>query len=153
MPTALLERTLDDSANRRTLLPETFLAIDEILMTLMAIVEGLKDNPKRMKGNLDKFGPFAAIERVMLAAVQKGADRQAMHAALRELSMAAWQALEKGEANPLAGLVLQDERVARWIAPADLSQLFAVEGYTGMAEARAREMAEKIKFRLKPQPK
>ena len=145
---SLLERTLDDSANRRTLFPETFLALDEIVMTLAKIMEGLKVNPVRMKSNLEKFGPFAAVERVMLAAVKNGADRQEMHEVLRQLSMAAWQAVEKGEANPLADLVAQDERVTKWVAPADLGQLFAVEDYTGMAEPRAREMAQKIRTEL-----
>jgi len=84
----------------------------------------------------------------MLAAVRKGADRQEMHETLRQLSMAAWQAVEKGEANPLAGLVIQDERVTHWLAPADLRQLFAVEGYTGNAETRAREMAGQIRARI-----
>ena len=141
---SLLERTLDDSANRRTLFPETFLSLDEIVMALAKIIDGLKVNPVRMQRNLEKFGPFAAVERVMLAAVRKGADRQEMHETLRQLSMAAWQAVEKGEANPLAGLVMQDERVTCWVAPSDLRQLFAVEGYTGIAETRAREMAGQI---------
>ena len=145
---SLLERTLDDSANRRTLIPETFLAVDEILMTLLNVMNGLKVNPVMMQHNLDKFGPFAALERVMMAAVKNGADRQEMHEVLRQLSMTAWQAVQKGQANPLAGLVAQDERVTRWVAPADLSPLFAVEGYTGIAESRALEMAQQIRARI-----
>jgi adenylosuccinate lyase len=145
---SLLERTLDDSANRRTLFPETFLALDEIVMALTKIMDGLKVNKARIRGNLEKFGLFAAVERVLLAATKNGADRQEMHETLRQLSMAAWQALEKGESNPLAGLVMQDERITRWVKPAELSPLFAVENYTGIAESRAREMAEKIKNRI-----
>jgi adenylosuccinate lyase len=145
---SLLERTLDDSANRRTLFPETFLALDEIVMALTKITDGLKVNKARIRGNLEKFGLFAAVERVLLAATKNGADRQEMHETLRQLSMAAWQALEKGESNPLAGLVMQDEHVTRWVKPAELSPLFAVENYTGIAESRAREMAEKIKNRI-----
>jgi adenylosuccinate lyase len=145
---SLLERTLDDSANRRTLLPESFLALDEIVMTLTKTLDGLKVTPARMKQNLDRFGPFAALERVLTAAVRNGADRQEMHEALRVISMAAWQAVEKGEPNPLAELLAQDERVTRWVTPDELSQLFAVEGYTGIAESRARELAQKIKARI-----
>ncbi len=146
---SLLERTLDDSANRRTLFPETFLSIDEIVMTLAKILDGLKVNPLRMQQNLDKFGPFAATERVMLAAAKAGADRQKIHEALRQLSMAAWQAVEKGQANPLAELVAQDERITRWLTKDDLVQLLKVENYTGIAEGRAREMAIKIQNRIK----
>ena len=68
-----------------------------------------------------------------------------MHEVLRQLSMSAWQALEKGDTNPLAGLVARDERVSKWVAPDDLRQLFTVEDYTGMAEPRAREIAQKIR--------
>ena len=85
----------------------------------------------------------------MLAAVQNGADRQEMHEVLRQLSMAAWQEIQQGNANPLAQLVPQDERVSRWVAPDDLRSLFLVEGYTGIAESRAREMAQLIRERLK----
>jgi adenylosuccinate lyase len=145
---SLLERTLDDSANRRTLLPETFLSVDEIVMTLAQIMDGLKVNPVRIQQNLEKFGPFAAVERVLMAAVKNGADRQQMHEVLRQLSMAAWQAVEKRQPNPLAGLAAHDERVTCWVAPAELSPLFAVEGYTGISEPRARELAQKIKDRI-----
>lgn len=145
---SLLERTLDDSANRRTLFPETFLALDEIVLSLVNIMDGLKVNKVRTKNNLEKFGPFAAVERVLLAAVKNGADRQEMHEVLRQLSMAAWQALEKGEANPLEELVARDERVSKWVAPDDLRKLFKVEDYTGMAEPRAREIAEKVRVRI-----
>ena len=142
---SLLERTLDDSANRRTLFPETFLAVDEMLDTLLKILSGLRVNEAIIERNLHTFGPFAAIERVLMAAVKAGADRQEMHETLRVLSMAAWQEIQNGGMNPLVDLILQDEAVTRWVAPAELRQLFAVEGYTGIAEPRARETANKIK--------
>lgn len=141
---SLLERTLDDSANRRSLFPETFLSMDEILMTLVHIFEGLKINQGMMRQNLDRFGPFAAVERVMMAAVKNGADRQEMHEVLRQVSMSAWQALQDGQANPLVELVLKDDRITCWVVPADIRQLFKVEGYTGFAKSRALEMANQI---------
>ncbi|HZW02817.1 MAG TPA: adenylosuccinate lyase [Anaerolineaceae bacterium] len=145
---SLLERTLDDSANRRTLFPETFLAVDEIVRTLARIVDGLQVNPVRMRHNLEQFGPFAAVERVLMAAVKQGADRQEMHEALRQLSMEAWQQMQAGRDNPLASLVAGDARVARWVAAGELGRLFAVESYTGLAEPRARELADQIRSRL-----
>lgn len=141
---SLLERTLDDSANRRSLFPDTFLAVDEILMALEKIVDGLKTNRVMMQHNLDKFGPFAAIERVMMAAVKNGADRQEVHETLRQLSMAAWQDVQTGMGNPLFDLVSQDQRITRWVSAGDLDQLFDVEHYTGFAAQRARELAKKI---------
>jgi adenylosuccinate lyase len=142
---SLLERTLDDSANRRSLFPESFLALDEILISLTKIVEGLQVRRVRMQSNLDKYGPFAAEERVLLAAVKKGADRQEMHEVLRQLSLAAWQAIQQGKPNPLVELVLNDQRVTHWVSPEELKQLFSVEGYTGMAASRARETAQIIR--------
>jgi adenylosuccinate lyase len=145
---SLLERTLDDSANRRSLLPETFLAVDEILLALQRVINGLRVNPARARQNLERFGPFAAVERVLMAAARQGADRQEMHEVLRQLSMQAWEALGRGEANPLVDLTLADERVTRWLSPDEMRGLFAVEGYTGLAEERARAMAARIRERL-----
>lgn len=145
---SLLERTLDDSANRRSLIPESFLAVDEILSTLTIIVEGLIVNPPRIKENLEKYGPFAAVERVMLSAAQNGADRQEMHELLRQLSMAAWQEIQQGNPNPLAQLVQQDERVTRWLSLEELRGLFLIEGYTGIAESRAHTLAQLIRDRF-----
>jgi adenylosuccinate lyase len=142
---SLLERTLDDSANRRTLFPETFLAVDEILSTLTEILTNLRVNEAIIQRNLHTFAPFAASERVLMAAVKAGADRQEMHELLRTLSMAAWQEVQAGSPNPLIELIQQEAGITRWISAAELTQLFAVEGYTGIAESRAHEMAAKIK--------
>jgi adenylosuccinate lyase len=146
---SLLERTLDDSANRRSLFPETFLAIDEILITLTRIIEGLKVNPAMIRHNLDKFGPFAALEKVLVVAVKNGADRQEMHEVLRQLSMSAWQEIQQGHDNPLKELVLGSETIVKWIAPSELQGLFIVENYTGIAESRTLKMIYQLQARLK----
>ncbi len=142
---SLLERTLDDSANRRTLFPETFLAIDEMLMTFSAILENLKVNPVAIQANLKKFAPFAAVERILMAMAKKGADRQEAHETLRQLSLEAWQKVQSGETNPLSELVRQDPRVTKWITNEELIPLFDVDGYTGIAATRARQTAEKVR--------
>lgn len=142
---SLLERTLDDSANRRTLFPESFLALDEILLSLTKILRGLQVNPAAMERTLAQFGPFSAVERVMMAAVKQGADRQEIHEVLRQLSMAAWTVVQQGQANPLIERILQDERITRWVAVENLQKLFNVREYTGSAEQRSRALAEKIK--------
>ena len=142
---SLLERTLDDSANRRTLIPETFLALDEILMTLEKIIEGLQVNQVNMQHNLEKFGPFAALERVMTDAVKNGADRQEIHEILRQLSITAWTDIQKGQDNPLVEFVTQDKNITRWISTPEIISLFRVESYTGIAETRAKEKAQQIR--------
>ncbi len=145
---SLLERTLDDSANRRTLFPETFLAVDEILLTLMKIITGLQVNPTRMQQNLEKFGPFSALEQVMMAAVKNGVDRQEIHEILRQHSMQAWQTLQAGHSNPLIKNILQDEAITRWVDKEALSQLCSVADYTGIAVSRALEMVKTIRTRV-----
>ncbi|MEK6575417.1 MAG: lyase family protein, partial [Chloroflexota bacterium] len=80
---SLLERTLDDSANRRTILPEAFIAMDEILITAKRIVEGMRIDEGACARNFEKYGPFAATERVLMAAVKAGGDRQHLHERLR----------------------------------------------------------------------
>ena len=146
---SLLERTLDDSANRRTLIPEAFLSLDEILMTLSAIVDGLRVNPARMQANLDKFGPFAAVERVLMAAVSRGADRQELHEVLREISMQAWSAIQQSDDNPLVELVIHDPRLTCCLPAEELTPLFDVSGYTGLAAPRARQMAERVRATIR----
>jgi len=142
---SLLERTLDDSANRRTLFPETFLALDEILLTLTRILQGLQVKEAAIERTLAQFGPFSAVERVLMAAIKAGADRQEMHEVLRQLSLTAWTSVQQGQPNPLQSLASADERVTRWVASSALEPLFNVSGYTGSAERRAHKMAEKIK--------
>jgi adenylosuccinate lyase len=93
---SLLERTLDDSANRRTLFPETFLALDEILLTMTRMLQGLQVKEAAVKRTLTQFGPFSAVERVLMAAVKAGADRQQMHEVLRQLSLSAWTSVQQG---------------------------------------------------------
>jgi adenylosuccinate lyase len=146
---SLLERTLDDSANRRTLFPETFLAVDEILLTLAKILAGLRVNEGIIQRNLRTFGPFAAVERVLMAAVQAGGDRQELHEVLRRLSMTAWQSIQDGQGNPLVELVRGEAQITRLVAPAELERLFDVSGYTGIAESAARELAAKLREQFK----
>ena len=108
---SLLERTLDDSANRRTLLPEAFLICDELLLTTKRILSGLQVNETAIRRNLATYAPFAAVERVLMALVKAGADRQVMHEYLREHSLTAWGAVQSGNPNPLAELISHDPEI------------------------------------------
>jgi adenylosuccinate lyase len=101
-----LERTLDDSANRRLVLPEAFLATDALLLLWRSVADGLAVYPAMIRRNLDEELPFIATETVLLAAAAKGGDRQLLHERLRVLSReAARRIKEHGEANPLADLI------------------------------------------------
>ncbi len=142
---SLLERTLDDSANRRSLLPESFLACDELLRTANRLVKGLQINRAAMARNLDTYGPFAAIERVLMALVKAGADRQEMHEHLRQHAMTAWTAVQAGKANPLAAQVTGDSDLLRYLPAAELQRLMDASGHIGNAPQRARELAGQIR--------
>ena len=145
---SMLERTLDDSANRRSILPESFLIIDEILESFTKIIQGLQVKTQAIDRTLANFGPFAAVERVLMALVKKGMDRQATHALLRNHSLKAWEAVQRGEKNPLIDLVGSDTAINSKISSLELDELFRVESYTGIAEKRAREIAAAIRDQI-----
>jgi adenylosuccinate lyase len=141
---SLLERTLDDSANRRTILPESFLALDEMLKTAEGILSGLQVNGQVMAKNLAIYGPFAATERVMMAAVKNGADRQEMHEVIRGQTMLAWESIKNNEANPLLELLSKDAQILRFLTVEQVRQLMDYQLHLGDAPARARELAKTI---------
>jgi adenylosuccinate lyase len=142
---SLLERTLDDSANRRTILPEAFITADEMLNTMSDILKGLRVNEAAIQRNLDTYGPFAATERVLIATVKAGADRQDMHELIREHSMRAWEAIQNGEANPLVEILCQDGRLLHHLTSEQIRALMDYAHHIGNAPERAREMANRIK--------
>jgi adenylosuccinate lyase len=142
---SLLERTLDDSANRRTILPESFLICDELLITTKRILNGLQVNENAIKRNLEAYAPFAAIERVLMALGKAGADRQVMHEYLREHSLTAWSAVQSGNPNPLADLITHDPEITHYLPADELCQQMDVSHYLGDAPQRARQMAETIR--------
>jgi adenylosuccinate lyase len=91
-----LERTLDDSANRRIVLPQAFLAADAILQLFMNVGRGLVVNEAVISRNLARELPFMATERVLMAAVKRGGDRQVLHERIRVHAVAAHKAIMAG---------------------------------------------------------
>ena len=148
---SLLERTLDDSANRRVVIPEAFLACDEILLAAIDVVEGLEVDQSGAAEWMMRHAPFAALERVLNALVRAGADRQAMHARLREHSLAAREAIGAASPNPLADRLASDTSLLRYLQPARIRGLLEAESYLGLAPARAHEMASMIRDRFQPE--
>lgn len=145
---SLLERTLDDSGNRRLFLPEAFLLLDEVLVQATRLVQGLQIWPGPTERNLRNYGLFAATEKVLLAAVQGGGDRQELHEVIREHSMTAWAALQAGEENPLAELLGGDERVTTWIARAKVLGLMEAQDHVGDAPERSRRVAAALRAEI-----
>ncbi len=145
---SLLERTLDDSANRRSVIPEAFLACDEMLTAAHQIVEGLVIDRAQAERWLREFAPFAATERLLTALVRAGADRQEMHSRLRDHSLAAWQVVRSGGQNPFPNRLATDIRLLQFLQPARIQELLDVNTYVGLAPARARALAEELRRRL-----
>jgi adenylosuccinate lyase len=150
---SLLERTLDDSANRRSMLPEIFLATDEMLYTLIGLIGDFSIDDQARGKQLEQHGPFIALERVLTLAVQAGGDRQKIHEKLRKHSMKALKALQKGRANPLVDLVTKDQLILKHLQPARIKKLLDSTTYTGLAPQRALELAHRIRSRFDPPPK
>jgi len=146
--TNLLERTLDDSANRRTILPESFLICDELLKVALKIVSKMTVDRETIRRNLEIYAPFASTERVMMALSKKGADRQESHEVLRGLAMTAWQDLKAGKKNPLTELLAKDEYISKWLRSDELDQLTDVTSYTGISSITALRLADRIQQEL-----
>jgi adenylosuccinate lyase len=142
--TNYLERTLDDSANRRTILPEALLCADEIVTLARKVIDGLRVEERRIAHNLRTYGPFAGTEAVMMEAVRAGADRQELHESIRGAAMEAWAALARGEDNPLATLLVEDARLTSRIDPAEIRRLLDPGKHVGTAPQRARLLADRI---------
>jgi adenylosuccinate lyase len=116
--TQWLERTLDDSANRRVSVPDAYLALDGVLVLVENVAKGLVVNETVVKNNLEEHLPFLATETVLMVATQRGGDRQELHERIRRHSMeaAGRMKLEGGKPDLLAriaedeafGMSLQD---------------------------------------------
>ena len=141
---SLLERTLDDSANRRIILPEAFLCADELLSTAQTLTRGLVIDEAGVARNLATYAPFAATERLLMALVKLGAHRQEMHEVIREHSMDAWAEVRAGRANPLVDALCADARITRYLDPQTARPLLDARDYIGDAPRRARWTASKI---------
>jgi len=142
---AILERSLDDSANRRLTIPEAFLATEEMLIKAQQIMSGMSIDESAIERNLTNYGPFAGTERLLMALVASGADRQQSHEWIREASLLAWSTLRSSGQNPLVQLLEDDERITRYLAGRRVKDYLAVNDYTGTAGERAEAFAETIR--------
>jgi adenylosuccinate lyase len=145
---SLLERTLDDSGNRRVILPEAFLAVDEMLIAARGIVTGLVAHREKIEYNLSTYGVFAATEALLMKLVKAGADRQEMHERIRQHSMAAWEAIQRGEDNPLIERLSSDNTVLTFLPTERVRELLGAVNFVGDALARCAEFLCLLRTRL-----
>ena len=130
---SLLERTLDDSANRRVYIPEMFLAIEDILVSSNQVITGLIIHQGQVENNLQKFAPFSATELVIVETVKKGADRQEMHEVLRKISMGAWKEVAETKPNPMKELLQKNEKIKQYLSAEELERLLDIRSHIGTA--------------------
>jgi adenylosuccinate lyase len=133
--TQWLERTLDDSAPRRLVLPQAFLATDAQLVLFANIAGGLVVLPGGIRRNLADHLPFLASEKILMAATAAGGDRQTLHEALRTHSHAATARIREGHANDLVARLAADPLFDR----IDLEAALDTRDLAGRATAQVEE--------------
>jgi adenylosuccinate lyase len=136
-----LERTLDDSANRRIVIPEAFLAVDGILQILINVTGGLVVYPKVIAARVAAELPFMATENILMAAVKAGGNRQELHEKIRLHSHAAAAQVKKlGKPNDLVGRLKADIAFAK----VDFDKILDPEAYIGRAPQQVDEFVRNI---------
>ncbi|WP_044975653.1 adenylosuccinate lyase [Ruminococcus sp. HUN007] len=139
--TQWFERTLDDSANKRISVAEGFLAADAILNILINVTSSLVVYPKIIRRRIMAELPFMATENIMMNAVKKGGDRQALHERIREYSMVAGKHVkEEGLENDLCDMILKDEMFM--ITKEELDAILKPENFTGRSSEQVTEFIE-----------
>jgi adenylosuccinate lyase len=133
--TQWFERTLDDSAPRRLVLPQAFLATDAQLVIYTNIAAGLVVLPGAIRRNLEQHLPFLASERILMAGTTAGGDRQELHEAIRRHAHAATARIREGHDNDLATRLAADPL----FAGIDLAGAMEVQGLAGRAAAQVVE--------------
>lgn len=127
--TQWLERTLDDSANRRISLPEGFLCCDAVLRLMQNVTKGLHVNEKIVGRFVNEYLPFIATENLMMEAVKRGGDRQRLHEILRAHSMAATREMKEGRPCDLLRRLADDP--AFGLSPEEIQAVMTPSAYIG----------------------
>lgn len=136
--TQWFERTLDDSANKRISVAEGFLAVDAILNIMINVTSGLVVYPKMIRQRIMRELPFMATENIMMDAVKKGGDRQALHEKIREYSMVAGKHVkEDGLENDLCDMIINDKMFM--ITKEEMDNILKPENFTGRSSQQVDE--------------
>ncbi len=144
---AFLERSLDDSANRRIILPDAFLAVDEMIHKAIKLVTGFTINMDVIDAAILEHAPYAATERIVNMVSMAGGDRQKIHERIRQHAIDARLAVRNSKPDPFKSLILADPVISDFIP--DVHALFDITSYTGHAESRALQLARIITEEVK----
>ncbi len=141
--TQWFERTLDDSANKRISVAEAFLAADAILNIMINVTSGMIVYPKIVRKRVMAELPFMATENIMMDAVKKGGDRQALHEKIRQYSMEAGKKVkEEGLENDLCERILADPMFM--ITKEEMDAIMAPENFTGRSAQQVEEFVSEL---------
>ena len=135
-----LERTLDDSANRRIAMPEGFLCIDAVLRLCQNVTAGLHVNEAIVNRTLREYLPFLATEDLMMEAVKRGGDRQQLHEVIRRHSMAATKRMKEGLPCDLLDRLAGDPVFG--LSRSELEQLMEPQLYIGRCPQQVRKFLD-----------
>jgi len=139
--TQWLERTLDDSANRRLSIPDAFLALDGCLVLVENVAAGLVVNREMIRRNLAEHLPFMATETILMHAVARGGDRQQLHERIRRHSFEAAQRMKEGAEVDLLERIASDE--AFGLSRTDLAALADPRRFVGRAPEQVATFVER----------
>ena len=138
-----LERTLDDSANRRISMPEGFLCADAILRLAQNVTDGLHVNEKIVEKTVREYLPFIATENLMMEAVKRGGDRQEIHEIIRRCSMVATANMKNGESCDLLAHLAAEP--AFGLTQEEMEALLEPSRYIGRCPEQVDALVEKVK--------
>jgi adenylosuccinate lyase len=137
------ERTLDDSANRRLAIPESFLAVDAILILLENVAAGLEVHRARIRRRLEDELPFMVTEELIVRAVRSGADRQDVHERIRRASLDAAHARDSGaDGNDMLDRLAADPTFE--LEAAEIREMMDPSRYVGRAPEQVDEFLDEI---------
>ena len=141
--TQWLERTLDDSANRRISMPEGFLCADAILRLAQNVTDGLHVNEKIVEKTVKDYLPFIATENLMMEAVKKGGNRQQLHETIRKCSMEATAKMKNGEKCDLLSRLAAEKEFG--LTEEEMNTLLTPSAYIGRCSEQVDAFLGKIK--------
>ena len=141
--TQWLERTLDDSANRRISMPEGFLCADAILRLAQNVTDGLHVNEKIIDKTVREYMPFMATENLLMEAVKRGGDRQQLHEIIRKCSMEATARMKNGEACDLLSRLAAEP--AFRLTEAEMKEVLDPSLYIGRSAEQVDTLIAKVK--------
>ena len=142
-----LERTLDDSANRRISIPEGFLCADSILRLARNVTDGLVVNEKIIEKTVEEYLPFIATENLMMEAVKRGGDRQKIHEIIRSCSMEATAKMKNGEKCDLLSRLAAEKEFG--LREDEMKKLLRPSLYIGRCSEQVTAFLKKVRPMLK----